>query len=97
MRYGMILRGLVTAVLLTGLIIFSAACRSAPEPRTAEILSLLEPPVPEAPEAEEVKFEGRDGGLWLSYEDYRALERNVIALREYAGKLEIVIGFYRGE
>jgi hypothetical protein len=50
--------------------------------------------VPAAPEAEPVVFEDRDGGLWLSYENYRALERNVIALREYAERLEIVIGFY---
>ena len=46
---------------------------------------------------EPVRFEDRDGGLWLSYEDYRALERNVIALREYAGRLEVIIGFYGEE
>jgi hypothetical protein len=46
---------------------------------------------------EPVEFEDRDGGLWLSYEDYRALERNVIALREYAARLEAAIGFYREE
>jgi hypothetical protein len=33
--------------------------------------------------------------LWLSYNDYRALERNIISLREYAARLEIVIWFYR--
>jgi hypothetical protein len=43
---------------------------------------------------EPVRFEDRDGGLWLSYDNYRALERNVIALREYAGRLEIIIEFY---
>jgi hypothetical protein len=43
---------------------------------------------------EPVRFEDRDGGLWLSYDNYRALERNVIALREYAARLEIIIGFY---
>jgi hypothetical protein len=37
-----------------------------------------------------------DGGLWLSYESYRALERNIIAMREYEGKLEAVIDFYEG-
>jgi hypothetical protein len=46
---------------------------------------------------EPVRFEDRDGGLWLSYDDYRALERNVIALREYTGRLEIIIGFYGEE
>jgi hypothetical protein len=37
-----------------------------------------------------------DGGLWLSYNDYRALERNVIALREYAARLSLIIDFYEG-
>jgi hypothetical protein len=37
-----------------------------------------------------------DGGLWLSYESYRALERNIIAMREYEGKLEAAIDFYEG-
>jgi hypothetical protein len=46
---------------------------------------------------EPVYFEARDGGLWLSYNDYRALERDIIALREYAAKLEIIIRFYREE
>jgi hypothetical protein len=47
---------------------------------------------------ETVHFEDRgDGGLWLSYNDYRALERNVIALREYTARLEIIIKFYREE
>jgi hypothetical protein len=53
--------------------------------------------LPAVPVTEPVVFEDRDGGLWLSYDDYRALERNVIALREYAARLEIVIGFYREE
>jgi hypothetical protein len=46
---------------------------------------------------EPVVFEDRDEGLWLSYENYRALERNIIALREYAARLEIIIGFYKEE
>jgi hypothetical protein len=44
---------------------------------------------------EQVRFVDRDGGLWLSYEQYRALERNVMALREYAERLIIVIEFYQ--
>jgi hypothetical protein len=51
--------------------------------------------MPAPPVTEAVDFEDRDGGLWLSYENYRALERNVIALREYAARLKIVIDFYR--
>jgi hypothetical protein len=46
---------------------------------------------------EPVAFEDRDGGLWLSYSGYRSLERNIIALREYAEKLAIIIDFYREE
>jgi hypothetical protein len=60
------------------------------------VTAALEPEAPPAPEMEPVRFEDRDGGLWLSYGDYRALERNVIALREYAARLEIIVEFYRG-
>jgi hypothetical protein len=51
--------------------------------------------MPAPPEMEPVSFEIKDVGLWLSYNDYRALERNIIAMREYAAKLEIIIRFYR--
>jgi hypothetical protein len=54
----------------------------------------LDPPLPPLPVAEPVTFEERDGGLWLSYDAYRALERNIIAIREYAARLELIIGFY---
>jgi hypothetical protein len=54
--------------------------------------------MPQPPAMEPVRFEDHgDGGLWLSYSDYRALERNVIAMREYSARLEIIIKFYRGE
>jgi hypothetical protein len=45
---------------------------------------------------EPAAFEDRDDGLWLSYNDYRSLERNIIALREYAARLTLIIDFYRG-
>jgi hypothetical protein len=61
------------------------------------MLAAIAPPMPVTPEMEPVVFEDRDGGLWLSYNDYRSLERNVIAMREYAERLEIIIRFYRGE
>ncbi|MDR2510234.1 MAG: hypothetical protein LBC77_06280 [Spirochaetaceae bacterium] len=57
--------------------------------------SALEPEVPDAPEMEAVNFEDREGGLWISYNDYRALERNILALREWAAKLEAAAEFYR--
>jgi hypothetical protein len=44
---------------------------------------------------EKVVFEDKDGGLWLSYDNYRSLERNIIALREYIAKLESIIDFYK--
>lgn len=43
---------------------------------------------------EPVTFEDKDGGLWLSYEAYRALERNIIAMREYTAHLEVIIAFW---
>ena len=98
MRNGKNLPGLLTAALLAGLIIFSTnSCKSA-QIATAGVekaLAAIAPPMPAPPETEPVIFEDRDGGLWLSYNDYRALERNVIAMREYAQRLEIVIRFYR--
>lgn len=54
-------------------------------------------PRPVKPVMEAVRFENKEGGLWLSYDNYRALERNIIAMREYEGKLEAVIEFYEGE
>jgi hypothetical protein len=35
--------------------------------------------------------------LWLPYENYRALERNAIALREYAARLLLIAEYYREE
>jgi hypothetical protein len=46
---------------------------------------------------EPVTFEDRDGGLWLAYEQYQVLERNVIFLREYAEILETILDFYEKE
>jgi hypothetical protein len=59
-------------------------------------VAALAPETPPFPVMEPVEFEDRDGGLWLSYNDYRSLERNVIALREHAARLTLIIGFYRG-
>ena len=90
---------LLTAVLLIALTGFSGSCKTT-QITNAEIagtLAAIQPPMPTPPVMEPVVFEDKDGGLWLSYNDYRALERNVIALREYAQKLEIVVKFYREE
>lgn len=81
------------------MLILCLGCRTANYNAEAEknaALSLLTPPRPAAPETEAVIFEGRDGGLWLGYEQYRALERNITALREYTAKLEAVLDFYEG-
>jgi hypothetical protein len=86
--------------LLIGLTAFSTNnCKStqiAPAGIEAA-LAAIAPPMPVPLEMEPVHFEAWDGGLWLSYNDYRALERNVIAMREYTARLEIIIKFYRGE
>jgi hypothetical protein len=44
-----------------------------------------------------VRFEDRGRGLLLSYNDYRALERNIIAMREYEARLLLIVKFYRME
>ena len=51
-------------------------------------------PRPPKPAQEVVHFQDRDGGLWLSYQDYRALEGNVKALRAYAEELELLVDYY---
>jgi virulence-associated protein VapD len=61
------------------------------------VIKAIAPEAPPAPVLEPVGFQDRDGGLWLSYNGYRSLERNVIALREYAARLEIILKFYREE
>jgi len=93
------LQKLLILILSIALTVFSNSCKSTQpiDSDAAETLAALEPPMPDAPEMEPVVFEGKDGGLWLSYNDYRALERNIIALREYAAHLEIVVWFYREE
>ena len=86
--------------LLSVLIIFSG-CKTAPAStpgaEAQAALAVLVPPLPVTPVMEPVRFEDRDSGLWLSYDNYRALERNVIAMREYISRLEIIINFYREE
>ena len=97
MRNAKGLHRLLILILSLALTICSSSCKSAPI-AAAEVkaaLAAIAPPMPAPPEMEPVIFEDRDGGLWLSYGDYRALERNIIAMREYAAKLEIVIKFYR--
>ena len=79
-----------------------SGCRTAPvsEAVGAEVeavLTALTPPRPAAPVMEPVVFFEREGGLCLAYQEYRALERNIIAPREYAARLEAVIDFYEGE
>jgi hypothetical protein len=79
------------------LILFSG-CATGRAVTTAEIERAIKSIAPEAPAApllEPVEFQDRDGGLWLSYNDYRSLERNIIAMREYMTRLEIILKFYQ--
>jgi hypothetical protein len=71
-----------------------ASC--ATESATAPAPARIAPVKPAKPAMERVVFEDAAGGLWLSWESYRAMERNIIAMREYEGKLEAVIEFYEG-
>ena len=86
-------------ILCIGLTGFSVGCKSVHTigQDVREITSALAPPMPVEPITEPVRFLDREGGLWLSYADYRALERNMIALREYTHMLKIVIQFYTRE
>ena len=88
---------LLFLMLLIALVSFSG-CKTTGKNIDAEVaLAAIAPPMPAIPLMEPVRFEPGEGGLWLSYNDYRTLERNVIAMREYAARLEIIIKFYRGE
>lgn len=82
--------------MLAGLTLFSACqtVKSPPEADTQAVLDKLIPPRPLPPAEEPVAFEEKDGGLWLSYENYRALERNIIELRRYMAQAEAVLDFY---
>jgi len=89
---------LILCIALTGFF----SCKTAPKPTPAAeaqaVIAVLAPPIPVEPVMEPVRFEDRgDGGLWLSYNDYRALERNVIAMREYSARLEIIVRFFKEE
>lgn len=55
------------------------------------------PPWPEPPTSEKVTFEPRPQGLFLSFDEYRKLEGNIIELRRYIDELTAQIEFYTGE
>ena len=97
MHNGGTLMPLLTAILFLALTLFSgcATGRAAAAAEIEAVIKAIAPEAPAAPVLEPVEFKDRFGGLWLSYNDYRALERNVIALREYAAHLEIIVKFYR--
>jgi len=44
-----------------------------------------------------VTFEPRPQGLFLSFDEYRKLEGNIIELRRYIDELTAQIEFYTGE
>ena len=88
---------LTLLLLLVQIVFFQTGCTTAKAPTTAGIDAVLQniaPEKPPAPIMEQVLFEDKDGGLWLSYEAYRALERNIIAMREYVAHLEVIIAFW---
>ena len=98
MKKGRLFPLLLTLLLLIVQIVFlQTGCTTAKAPTNADIDAVLQniaPEKPPAPVMEPVLFEDKDGGLWLSYEAYRALERNIIAMREYTAHLEVIIAFW---
>ncbi len=88
---------LTLLLLLVQILFFQTGCTTTKAPTTADIDAVLQhiaPTKPPAPVMEQVVFEDKDGGLWLSYEAYRTLERNIIAMREYTAHLEVIIAFW---
>ena len=88
---------LIAILLLVLTVFFQARCTTTKAPTNADIDAVLQniaPIKPPAPKMEPVTFEDKDGGLWLSYEAYRVLERNIIAMREYTAHLEVIIAFW---
>jgi hypothetical protein len=75
---------------------FFSGCQTVPVGPVVK-LAKINPARPELPAAEKPAFVDKDGGLWLSSDDYRKLERNIINLREYIGKLEALITYYESE
>ncbi len=77
------------AILLIGLII-SFSCKTMNE-------VVFRVPLPTKPSYEKVVFIEKDDGLFLSYSEYRKLERNIIEMRIYIEKLEGMIEIYSNE
>jgi hypothetical protein len=70
----------------------AVSCESIP--KSSSVTKL---PCPAKPAELPVEFEDRDGGLWISYENYRALEGNIIALRTYSNELRELVEHYEGD
>ena len=87
----------MTVLLLVLTVFFQTGCRTVRGAAQADIDAVIQniaPEKPAVPYMEPVVFEDKDGGLWLSYDAYRALERNIISLKEYASRLEVIIAFW---
>jgi len=82
------------SILLIGLTAYSLSACASLAPTIPEN---QRPPMPLAPKLEKVTFESRPNGLFLSFEEYRQLEENIIEMRRYIKELEAQIYFYTGE
>lgn len=88
--------------MLTLCFLLGASCASGPKAPSADgalqaaQAGIERPrlPRPPKPALASVNFEDKDGGLWLSYADYRALEGNVKALQSYAEELDLLADYY---
>ena len=72
--------------------VLSSGCKTAAD--YVESAAPL-PPVPAEPVMKPVRFAPAEGGLLLTYDEYRALEFNIIEMRRYIGELEAQIEYYR--
>lgn len=86
----------ISLIALTASSLLGSSCASQPRSGGDVPAAVQKPRLPRPPEPSlrPVHFEDKDGGLWLSYADYRALEGNVKALRAYAEELELLVEYY---
>ena len=83
---------LLILLLLIGLIVFTQGCRTIPETDDESLIIPYQLPEPE-PE-KRVYFEDTGKGFFLSYDDYRALEENIINQRGYVKILQEAVSYY---
>lgn len=87
----------MTLTLLIVLITSFPSCETTAEMEIPQQKQKLDIPTPPVMKSVNFADQPDDGGLFISYENYRNLENNIIEYRRYIKELEKQIRFYRGE